>query len=75
MGLFDERKSVTHPDFGNERLVACRNPDMSVVLCSKRSEAAMRKIQTKKLDDGSASSFRTLLRLLSQRNKCRTERK
>ena len=24
----------------------------SVVLCSKRSEAAMRKIQTKKLDDG-----------------------
>ena len=42
---------------------------------AKRSEAAMRKIQTKKLDDGSpASSFRTLLRLLSNivRNKCRT---
>ena len=41
---------------------------------AKRSEAAMRKIQTKKLDDGSpASSFRTLLRLLSNivRNKCR----
>ena len=35
----------------------------------------MRKIQTKKLDDGSpASSFRTLLRLLSNivRNKCRS---
>ena len=45
------------------------------MLCSKRSEAAMRKIQTKKLDDGSpASSFRTLLRLLSNivRNKCRS---
>ena len=42
---------------------------------AKRSEAAMRKIQTKKLDDGSpASSFRTLLRLLSNivRNKCRS---
>ena len=41
---------------------------------AKRSEAALRKIQTKKLDDGSrASSFRTLLRLLSNivRNKCR----
>ena len=41
---------------------------------AKRSEAALRKIQTKKLDDGSrASSFRTLLRLLSSivRNKCR----
>ena len=44
---------------------------------AERSEAALRKIQTKKLDDGSrASSFRTLLRLLSNivRNKCRNPR-
>ena len=83
MGLFDERNlfEVTHPDFPNERLVACRNPELAERrrhkrrARSKRSEAAMRKIQTKKLDDGSpASSFRTLLRLLSNivRNKCRS---
>ena len=36
------------------------------VASAKRSEAALRKIQTKKLDDGSrACSFRTLLCLLS----------
>ena len=41
---------------------------------AQRSDAALRKIHTKKLDDGRpASSFRTLLRLLSNivRNKCR----
>ena len=31
MGLFDERNlfEVTHPDFPNERLVACRNPKLA----------------------------------------------
>ena len=31
MGLFDERNlfEVTHPDFPNERLVACRNPELA----------------------------------------------
>ena len=44
------------------------------VASAQRSDAALRKIHTKKLDDGRpASSFRTLLRLLSNivRNKCR----
>ena len=31
LGLFDERNlfEVTHPDFPNERLVACRNPELA----------------------------------------------
>ncbi len=54
----------------DQQAKATRDP----VAPAKRSEAALRKIQTKKLDDGSrACSFRTLLCLLSSivRNKCR----
>ena len=31
MGLFDRRNlfELTHPDFPNERLVACRNPELA----------------------------------------------
>ena len=44
MGLFDERNlfEVTHPDFPNERLVACRNPELAErrrqASCSARSD-------------------------------------
>ena len=54
----------------DQQAKATRDP----VAPAKRSEAALRKIQTKKLDDGSRdSSFRTLLGLLTNivRNKCR----
>jgi transposase len=38
MGLFDERNlfEMTHPDFPNERLVACRNPDLAKRRAHKR---------------------------------------
>jgi len=39
MGLFDERNlfELTHPDFPDERLVACRNPDLAERRASKRA--------------------------------------
>ena len=52
-----------------------RRQSVTPLLPRSAPRRPMRKIQTKKLDDGSpASSFRTLLRLLSNivRNKCRT---
>lgn len=38
LGLFDERNlfEFTHPDFPNERLVACRNPDLASLRAHKR---------------------------------------
>ena len=38
MGLFDERNlfELTHPDFPNERLVACRNPELAKRRAAKR---------------------------------------
>ena len=39
LGLFDERNlfELTHPDFPNERLVACRNPDLAKRRAHKRA--------------------------------------
>jgi transposase len=38
MGLFDERNlfELTHPDFPGERLIACRNPELSARRTQKR---------------------------------------
>ncbi len=38
MGLFDERNlfELTHPDFPDERLIACRNPDLAQRRAAKR---------------------------------------
>lgn len=38
MGLFDERNlfELSHPDFPNERLVACRNPELALRRAEKR---------------------------------------
>jgi hypothetical protein len=38
LGLFDERNlfELMHPDFPEERLVACRNPQLAVLRASKR---------------------------------------
>jgi len=40
MGLFDERNlfELTHPDFPNERLIACRNRDLALRRSHKRQE-------------------------------------
>lgn len=40
MGLFDERNlfELTHPDFPNERLVACRNPELALRRAQKRQD-------------------------------------
>jgi len=40
MGLFDERNlfELDHPDFPNERLVACRNPELAKRRSRKRQE-------------------------------------
>lgn len=40
MGLFDERNlfELTHPDFPNERLVACRNPELAKRRAHKRQK-------------------------------------
>ena len=67
-GLFQKGRVLAQDE--DQQAKATRDP----VAPAKRSEAALRKIQTKKLDDGSRdSSFRTLLGLLTNivRNKCR----
>ena len=51
MGLFDERNlfELTHPDFPDERLVACRNPDLARRRAAKRTaliEATVRELDT-----------------------------
>jgi len=40
LGLFDERNlfEFTHPDFPDERLVACRNPELAELRAHKRRE-------------------------------------
>jgi len=40
MGLFDERNlfEFTHPDFPNERLIACRNPELAQLRAHKRRD-------------------------------------
>ena len=40
MGLFDERNlfELTHPDFPDERLVACRNPELAKLRSAKRQD-------------------------------------
>ena len=50
MGLFDERNlfELTHPDFPDERLVACRNPDLAERRSRKRTsllEATTRELE------------------------------
>ena len=47
MGLFDERNlfEVTHPDFPNERLVACRNPELAERRRHKRRASARSDLQ------------------------------
>jgi len=50
MGLFDERNlfELTHPDFPNERLVACRNPELANRRAHKRKsllEATAKELQ------------------------------
>jgi len=50
MGLFDERNlfELTHPDFPDERLVACRNPDLAERRARKRTsmlEATTRELE------------------------------
>ena len=72
--LLGRSGAPTEPRGDGITLNSAARPTYDPVAPAKRSEAALRKIQTKKLDDGSrASSFRTLLRLLSNivRNKCR----
>ena len=49
-GLFDERNlfELTHPDFPDERLVACRNPDLAERRARKRTsmlEATTRELE------------------------------
>lgn len=40
LGLFDERNlfEFTHPEFPNERLIACRNPELAKLRAHKRRE-------------------------------------
>ena len=40
MGLFDERDlfELTHPDYPDERLVACRNPELARLRANKRKD-------------------------------------
>jgi transposase len=40
MGLFDERNlfELTHPDFPDERLIACRNPELARMRAAKRQD-------------------------------------
>ncbi len=40
LDLFDERNliSFTHPDYPNERLIACRNPDLAKLRAAKRQD-------------------------------------
>jgi transposase len=40
LGLFDERNlcEFTHPDYPNERLVACRNPELASLRAHKRED-------------------------------------
>ena len=50
IGLFDQRNlfEVTHPDFPNERLVACRNPELAQRRAQKRQsllEATARELE------------------------------
>jgi hypothetical protein len=50
MGLFDERNLVelTHPDYPGERLMACRNPELTKLRCHKRRallEATQQELQ------------------------------
>jgi transposase len=51
LGLFDERNlfELTHPDFPNERLVACRNPELAKRRAHKRTsliEATTKELET-----------------------------
>lgn len=51
LGLFDERNlfELTHPDFPNERLVACRNPEIAKRRAHKRTsllEATTKELKT-----------------------------
>ena len=50
MGLFDERNlfELTHPDFPDERLVACRNPELAERRAAKR--IALLEATTRELD-------------------------
>ncbi len=40
LGLFDETNlaTITHPEYPNERLIACRNPDLARLRARKREE-------------------------------------
>ncbi|WP_052574648.1 IS1634 family transposase [Ferrimicrobium acidiphilum] len=40
LGLFDETNlaAITHPDYPDERLIACRNPDLARLRANKREE-------------------------------------
>jgi Transposase DDE domain len=50
MSLFDERNlaEVSHPDFPDERLVVCRNPELAKLRCTKRLD--LLDATTKELD-------------------------
>ena len=50
MGLFDERNlfELTHPDFPDERLIACRNPELAQHRSAKRR--SLLEATTKELD-------------------------
>jgi transposase len=60
LGLFDERNlfEFSHPDFPNERLVACRNADLGRLRAHKReallaaTEQELQKVQTR-IENGS----------------------
>jgi transposase len=62
LGLFDERNlfEFSHPDFPNERLVACRNADLGRLRAHKRealltaTEQELQKVQTR-IENGSLS--------------------
>jgi transposase len=54
LGLFDERSlfELTHPDFPDERLIACRNPELAKLRAHKReSLIAATKIELEKVRD------------------------
>jgi Transposase DDE domain len=54
LGLFDERSlfELTHPDFPDERLVACRNPELAKLRAHKReSLIAATKVELEKVRD------------------------
>jgi transposase len=81
LGLFDEKNlfELSHPDYPDERLIACRNPELAKLRAHKRQSllAATQKeldkirstVQRAKLARDKATASRTKRRTTSRKNK------